>query len=45
MYKDLENQVPKLQAEAIDQVVVQITSQPKRQYTQAEIFAVYLKPR
>ena len=36
MDKELENQVP-LKAEAIDEVVVQITSQPKRQYTQAEI--------
>jgi len=32
-----ENQLPPLQAEAIDEVVVQITSQPKRIYTPAEI--------
>ena len=36
MDKKTENQVP-LQAETIDEVVVQITSQPKRQYTQVEI--------
>ena len=35
MNKELENQCT--QSEAIDEVVVHITSQPKRQYTQAEI--------
>ena len=37
MDKELESQASPPQAEAIDEVVVQITSQPKRQYTQAEI--------
>ena len=37
MDKELENKSTPLQSETIDQVVMQITSQPKRQYTQAEI--------
>jgi len=37
MDKELENHEQHLQAEAIDEVVVQITSQPKRKYTQTEI--------
>ena len=32
-----KNEIESLQAEAIDEIVVQITSQPKRKYTQAEI--------
>ncbi|MCL2203425.1 MAG: Rpn family recombination-promoting nuclease/putative transposase [Defluviitaleaceae bacterium] len=37
MDKELENQEQHLQAEAIDEIVVQIISQPKRKYTQAEL--------
>jgi len=37
MNKELENQATPLPSEVIDEVVIQITSQPKRQYTQAEI--------
>jgi len=37
MNKELENQATPPPTEVIDEVVIQITSQPKRQYTQAEI--------
>jgi len=37
MDNELENQATPLHEEAIDEVIVQITSQPKRRYTQEEI--------
>ena len=37
MNNELENQATPLHEEAIDEVIVQITSQPKRQYTKEEI--------
>ena len=37
MDKDLETQEIQQQAEALDETIIQITGQPKRQYSQQEI--------